>query len=110
MSHYYESSFWVIIKHHHYRSLFLSHELWLVNSKRQPSKVAHEATPPKAKKKKKKPSKKPNKPPKIVSRKVVIVDPDGNELSLDDALKYGYIDENNYKELKEQENEYDEEK
>ena len=63
---------------------------------------------PKPKKKKKKPSKKPNKPPKIVSRKVVIVDPDGNELSLDDALKYGYIDENNYAELKEQENEYDE--
>merc|ERR1712242_268957 len=63
---------------------------------------------PKSKKKKKKPSKKPNKPPKIASRKVVIVDPDGNELSLDDALKYGYIDENNYKELKEQENEYDE--
>ena len=96
---------------HHHESLFLSHEwVWLINSRRQPSKVAHEATPPKAKKKKKKPSKKPNKPPKIVSRKVVIVDPDGNELSLDDALKYGYIDENNYKELKEQENEYDEEK
>ena len=70
------------------------------------TKVATEE--PKPKKKKKKPSKKPNKPPKIVSRKVVIVDPDGNELSLDDALKYGYIDENNYAELKEQENEYDE--
>jgi len=61
----------------------------------------------KEKKKKKKPSKKPNKPPKIVSRKVVIVDPDGNELNLEDALKYGYIDQKNYEELKNQENEYD---
>ena len=42
-----------------------------------------------------------------MSRKVVIVDPDGNELNLEDALKYGYIDQKNYEELKNQENEYD---
>ena len=59
------------------------------------------------KKKKKKPSKKPSKPPKIVSRKVVIVDPDGNELSLEDALKFGYIDEKMAEELRQQEQDGD---
>lgn len=75
------------------------------NFTEKPYKVTSEE--PSKKKKKKKPSKKPNKPPKIVSRKVVIVDPDGNELNLEDALKYGYIDQKNYEELKNQENEYD---
>jgi hypothetical protein len=42
---------------------------------------------PKKAKKSKKPSKKPSKPPKIVSRKVVIVDLDGNELSSGDFDK-----------------------
>ena len=77
----------------------------LINFTEKPNKVTSEE--PSKKKKKKKPSKKPNKPPKIVSRKVVIVDPDGNELNLEDALKYGYIDQKNYEELKNQENEYD---
>ena len=35
------------------------------------------------------------------------MDPDGNELDLDDALKYGYIDQKSYDELKQQENEYE---
>ncbi|CAG5097308.1 Oidioi.mRNA.OKI2018_I69.XSR.g15017.t2.cds [Oikopleura dioica] len=60
-------------------------------------------TKPKKSKKSKKPSKKPSKPPKIVSRKVVIVDLDGNELSLEDALKYNYIDQALANELQAQE-------
>ena len=34
---------------------------------------------------------------------MVIVDPDGNELSLEDALKFGYIDEKMAAELRAQE-------
>ena len=66
------------------------------------SEVPSEPKKPK-KSRKNKPSKKPSKPPKIVSRKVVIVDPDGNELSLEDALKFGYIDEKMAEELRQQE-------
>ena len=39
----------------------------------------------------------------IIKIKVVIVDPDGNELSLEDALKFGYIDEKMAEELRAQE-------
>ena len=43
------------------------------------------------------------KPLITIKIQVVIVDPDGNELSLEDALKFGYIDEKMAEELRAQE-------